>query len=378
MMRTFRFPLRPSKVQATSLDEAIWACRDLYNAALEQRRDAYRKQRVSLSRYDQQKEITALRSDDPRFGSIAAVILRSATTRVDRGYQAFFRRVKSGEKPGFPRFKGRGRYTSFSFPNPVVNGSTVKVPKIGLIRFKKYRELRGTLKECSVSMTPNGWEVTFACDLGEAPPKVTPQTIVGVDVGIRNFTALSSGEMIPNPRYFKTGASLIAQRARKLSKKRRGSKTRDRARRLLAKAHRKIRNQRLDHARKLAKEIVQKHDVVAYEKLKIAKMVEGHFLAKPIHDAAWGSFLSCLISKAEEAGKWAVGVDPKDTTNMCSACGVIVEKTLRDLVHVCHGCGLRMDRDLNAAINIQALGWSAVSSALAKARTVAEVQGGTR
>jgi putative transposase len=362
VIRTFRYPLRPNKAQEAVLDVYLWRCQQLYNAALEQRRDAYQKQGKTLSWVDQFKDLTELRQGDADFGAVPAKILRSALKRLDLAYQAFFRRLKTGEKPGFPRFRGRDRFKSFSLMfAPSINGSKILVPKLGHVRFHEYRPIKGKPLDASIRKDSTGkWWVGIQCDLGEPPAKLKPVSHVGVDVGLTSFATLSTGEHIDNPRYFRALESLLAKRQRSLSLKKRGSKSRGHAKKLVARAHEHIKNQRLDFVRKLAVSLFSRFDLVSYEDLNIRGMVHGN-LSKSIYDAAWGLLGHALACKAEEAGKWAVTVDPRGTSQRCSRCGALplLRKTLADRVHFC-SCGPPMDRDENAACNIDALGLSAV------------------
>ncbi len=222
------------------------------------------------------------------------------------------------------------------------------------MRFHKYRELQGVVRHVSISRTSRGWSVSFVCDLGEAPPKTPVRSMVGVDVGIEAFATLSNGERVENPRYGKGSQAILARRQQSLARKRRGSNSRKEARALVARIHERIRNQRVDFARKLACAIFSRFDLVAHEDLQIARMVRGN-LAKSIHDAAWGQFLRALHSKAENAGKWCVSVDPRGTSQACAACGAVVRKELSEREHRCD-CGFVAHRDHNAALNVLARG----------------------
>jgi putative transposase len=356
MIRTFRYPLKPTLTQETVLESWLVACCTLYNAALEQRREAWRKQRVGISRINQEKELTELRAVDLYWRTVPVWISRSALVRLERAYQGFFRRVNQGEKPGFPRFRSRDRYTSFDLgTNPVrVENNNVFLPKLGPVKFHKYREMCGVVLRVYINRTIRGWTVSFVCDLGDAPPKTLVRTTVGVDVGLESFATLSTGEHIENPRFFRAGEDVLARRQRSLARKKRGSSSRVRARRLVARAHEHIRNQRFDFVRKLAVTLFSRFDLIAYEELQIAHMVRGN-LAKSINDAAWGRFLHVLTSKAEEAGKWAVAVDPRGTSQTCSRCDAVVKKKLSEREHRCD-CGFVTHRDHNAALNIVARG----------------------
>lgn len=360
MIRTFRYPLRPTKAQEIELEKILWACQGLYNGALQERRDSYKRFGRSLSYADQTKSLTEIRSELSEFGAVGVGPLRSALKRLDRAFQSFFRRVKNGEKPGYPRFKSRDRYNSFSMMNDVrIDGNRIRVPKLGEIKFHKYRELKGIPLDASIRREGDRWFLSVQCDLGRAPEKVEPKTFTGIDVGLTTFATLSNGEEIANPRFFRSTEELLADRQRKLETKKRGSRSRHTAKALVAKAHAKIKNQRVDHARKLAKSLFSRFDLIAYENLNIKGMVGGN-LSKSIHDVSWGQFISCLISKAEEAGKLAIGVDPRGTSQRCSGCDQVVKKTLPQRDHLCSHCGLSLGRDHNAAINIHRLGLSLV------------------
>jgi putative transposase len=363
MLRTYSYPLRPTKQQAQVLSAWIESCRCLYNAALEQRRDAYRKVRKTVSLYDQYKDLTNLRTE-PEWKTISAEVLRSSLTRLDRAFKAFFRRVENGEKSGYPRFKGKGRYDSFSFgaSDPViVDKDRVKIPLIGYVRFHRYRQLpaQSKIKEVQIKRSKTDqWYVHFILDLGEASKKIVPKTSIGIDLGLTHFATLSNDEQIDNPRFYRNSEKVLARRQRKLARKQRKSRSRERARILVAKAHQCIQNQRKDFARKTAKELVGRYDLIAVEDLNIKGMVQTNNFGKSITDVSWGYFLHCLAYKAEEAGKWVIGVNPRNTSQTCSGCGKIVKKDLSERTHSCPFCGLVLDRDHNAAKNIHALGLS--------------------
>jgi putative transposase len=362
MIRSYRYPLQPTQAQETTLSAWLDRCRWLYNAALQERRDAWQKQHKSITRYDQQKSLTEIRSADAEWAAVPAQVLRSALYRVDLGMRAFFRRCKLGGPPGFPRFRGRDRYDSFGLMGSVrrVDGNRIKIPKLGAVKFKLYRPIGGKILDVKFKCEAGRWYVILQCDVGAAPAKRRPTRTVGIDLGLTTFATLSTSEKIDNPRHYRMGEDLLAKQQRALQHKRKRSNSRRRAKLLVAKTHLHVRNQRLDFARKLAKDLATRFDLIAHEDLSIRNMVHGN-LAKSIHDAGWSLFLHALACKAEEAGVHVVAVDPRGTTQRCSACGDVVPKGLADRVHDCP-CGLRMCRDLNAAINIQRLGLSLVTA----------------
>lgn len=358
MIRTYKYPLEPNRRQTVVLLEWLERCRVLYNVALEQRRDWWRIGRKSLTYFDQAKELTELRAADPIYEAIPAQVCRSSLCQLHRAFEGFFRRVKRGETPGYPRFKGSGRLTSFGIGRVSIQGKKVRVPKLGLVKFRKYRELCGKILDVRIIFKAEKWHVAFSCDVGEVPEKQSAKKAVGIDVGLKSFVTISDGTKIDNPRFFRNAEQTIARYQRALAKKKRGSKARARARMLVQRAHARVRNQRLDFARKLASSLLFRFDCVFYEDLNIGALAAGK-LAKSVKDAAWGIFIRALICKAECAGRWAVPVDPRGTSARCSSCGTSATKTLSDRVHRCTFCRLEMDRDENAARNILALGRSA-------------------
>jgi putative transposase len=371
MIRTFRYPLKPTKAQEAWLDFYVEACRQVYNAALEQRKEEYRKRKKTLTYFNQTKDLTDLRKTEEPFNIVPVNVLRSPLKRLDLAFKSFFRRVKNKETPGFPRFQSFDRYKSFSLMSePILKDSKVLIPKLGYVKFHEYRPIKGKPLDAVVGRSATGWFVSIQCDLGEAPPKVIPKTFVGIDVGLLKFATLSDGKEVANPKLFKKSEVLLAKHQKSLSRKRRGSNSRKRQKVIVAKTHEKIKNQRLDFARKLAKDLIGRYDCISFEDLNIRGMVRG-YLSKSINDAAWSLFIGALICKAEEAGKYAIGVNPKHTSQTCSACGVVKPKELSEREHDCP-CGCRLDRDHNAAINIDKLGRSLLEVNLKK---LAECEG---
>lgn len=337
-------------------------CCDLYNAALQERRDAWNKQRVAVSRIDQQKGLAEWRRSDPDGAAVSSDVQRSALARVEKTFKAFFERVQTGKTPGFPRFRSKSRYGSFSVPGTHVHleGDRVLLPKLPGIKVHLYRPLRGRPLQVSVRRCADRrWFISFACDIGEAPPKVAPESIVGIDLGLKSLVFTSDGEAVKNPRHALHGAERLARAQRVLARRKRGSKSRERARVQVARAHAHVRNQRLDHARKVAASLVSRYDVISHEDLNVFGLARSA-LASSVNRAGWGILLHCIACKAEEAGKHVVAVDPRGTSQRCSGCGETVQKALSERAHDCPHCGLRMNRDHNAAVNICALGRSAV------------------
>jgi putative transposase len=354
MRKTFLYKASVSRSTAVSCLRWLSLCQDLYNTALEQRIDAYRRCGISLSWYSQCYELPALKEVFPEYKEVGSEVLQDVLQRLDRAYKAFFRRLKTGDKPGFPRFKGRDRYDSFTLKRTgwQLEGRYLFIRKVGRFKLFLSRPVDGRIKTVTVRRTSAGkWLVAFSCD--QVPARQYPEATgeVGIDVGIRSFCADSEGGTVENPLYFKKAGQILRRRQRSLSRKVKGSSRRSKARILVARVHEKVNNQRRDFLHKTAYEYVRKYKVIHIETLRIRNMVRNR-LAKPILDSSWGAFFSILCAKAEEAGRTVVKVPPHGTSRVCSGCGETVDKTIAQRVHKCPHCGLIIDRDLNASINI--------------------------
>lgn len=367
MIRAFKYQIRPTVRQRRLFEHVLGVSCDLYNASLQERREAWRIARKSVSYYDQQKQLTELRAQDADIRRFPADLEREPLRRVDRAFKAFFRRVKAGQKPGYPRFKSKDRYTSFAIALPFfkINGNVVHIAKLGGFKIKLSRPLRGIPKLLNVIRSGKRWRASIVCDIGPAPNKRVVSRAVGIDVGLTALATLSDETVIANPRWTRQHKERIAAAGRALSSKKRGSNNRKRAKEVLRRTHQRAADARTNYLHHVSKQLVANYDLIAHEALNIQAMSRER-LAKSIMDAAWGQLLFQLSYKAEEAGRYTVAVNPRGTTQRCSQCGATVAKTLWQRRHDCPQCGLSLGRDENAAINILALGMSAVGVAPAK------------
>jgi len=362
LRKTYKEKLRPTPTQERALGEVLWRCRDLYNTALEQRITAWQRCRVSLSRYEQEAELKAIRAEFPDHAAIHSHILQDVLARLDKTYQAFFRRVQRGEKAGFPRFQSRSRFHSFTFKEygngaRLDNGFLV-LSKIGRISVHWSRPIEGTPKTVTISKEADGWYVAISC--AEVPVKPLPPTgqETSIDLGLESFATLADGTPISNPRCYRKAAAYLRRCQRRIARRKKGSNRRRKAVTLLAKAHQHIRNQRRDYHHKEALKLVRANDTIYHEDLLTANMLKNHRLAKSISDVGWSAFLSILAAKAAYAGRRVVAVPPAYTSQRCSdpRCGAIVWKGLSVRWHACPDCGTSLHRDHNAARNILRLG----------------------
>ena len=365
VIRSFKYRLQPNHTQRRALDSWLPLTRELYNAGLQERRDAWKKQRVSLSAYDQMAELPAVREGREDVAAVPVVVLRGALRRLDRAFHGFFRRCKTGERPGYPRFRGRDRWNTIEIDdlggrNPLTpDGRRVRLPFIGPVKLELHRPIEGTPKAMRLTRdAADRWYVVLCCVDVPARPLPRSERDVGVDVGLLHFAATSDGGFFANPRPLKAAQAKLRRAARRLARRKKGSHRRRVAARNLARHHEHVANVRREHHIGVARSLVHRHGTIFVEDLNVKGLARGR-LAGSVNDAAWSGFLHWLRVKAEEAGREVVEVDPRGTSQVCSGCGIVVQKDLGVRVHRCPDCGLTVDRDVNAARNILALGRSA-------------------
>ncbi|WP_274559945.1 RNA-guided endonuclease InsQ/TnpB family protein [Streptomyces spiramyceticus] len=359
MHRAYRFLLRPTVRQAQALSEMLRDHCSLYNGALQERRDAYRHASKTSVKYGQQSaQLKEIRAFDPeRQGRWSFSSQQATLRRLDKAFQAFFRRVKAGEKPGYPRFRGVNWFDTVDFPKdgdgcrwdstPHAPVTRVRLQGVGHVRVHQHRTVKGRVKTVSVKREGRQWYVILACDDVPGEPLPATGAVTGIDMGVNHFLTTSEGAHVPNPRHGKRNAEALAESQRALKafpRRKRENRTAKHRRAVekVAKLHRKVRRQRTDHAHKTALAIVRDYDQIGHERLSIANMVRtpkpkpdpetpGAFLPngaasksglnRNILDAGWGVFLGILAHKAESAGRVLIPVDPRNTSRTCPKCG---------------------------------------------------------
>jgi putative transposase len=360
MRRAHKFRLFTNATQERGFEAMLETHRRLYNDCLEQRKSFWETDGTSVSFYDQSAWFTAARHANPFFARLNVSSARGTMRRLDRAFVAFFRRCKSGEKPGYPRFKPRERFDSVEFPaygNGIrLNGNRLYVQHVGTIRCKAHREVKGTIKTATLKREASKWYVVLSCDLGER--QVAPSTLPpgGLDVGLERFATASDGEVVANPRFLKKELSALKRAQRSMCRKKKGGRNRRKAKKELAARHARVANRRRDHHHKTALSLIRRFGFIAVENLDILGMLEDHRYSRAIADAGWGDQFAILRHKAESAGVTVVEVDPRGTSQVCSGCGADVPKGIRVRRHDCPYCGLSLHRDENASRNILARG----------------------
>ena len=352
MLKAFKYRLYPTQTQAERMGWTLARCCELYNAALEERRTAYRKCGVTANYHAQAVSLPEVKEGRPEYKDVHSQVLQDSLRRLDKAFQAFFRRTKQGEKPGYPRFKSARRFDSFCYPQYKGSVSNhVYLPKIGNVRLRLHRPLEGMVKTLTIKREVDEWYAVIVCEV-EAKPLPATGSEVGIDLGLNHFLITSDGEFVDAPRHFRTAQKKLRRAQRSLARKKKGSKRRTKQRERVAKLHRKVKRQRTDFHHKAARKLVNEHDVIAHEALNVKGLGRTR-LAKSILDAGWAQFLGILTSKAEEASRVVVPVDPKYTSQTCPNCGRIAKKLLSTRWHSCE-CGCELDRDVAAAQVIKA------------------------
>ena len=378
MRHTYKYRLYPTRVQAAALHGQVdEACR-LYNAALDERRSAWRMNRIDLRYLDQANQLKAIRAaGDVGVANFSAC--QDVLRRVDKTFAAFFRRSKAGEKPGYPRFRSRARYDSLTWPSwgdgcALRPSGRLYLHGVGDVKVKWHRPLAGQVKTVTTKREAGHWYVCFSVEVREPEPLPASDAAVGIDVGLTTFAVLSDGGEIASPRHFRAAERRLRLAQRKLARRKTRSRRRQNARHELARVHLHVANQRRDFHHQTARALVERYALIAVEDLNV-KGLAGSMLAKSVHDAGWGQFVSILTDKAVCAGRSLVAVNPAGTTQRCSDCGGLVPKTLAQREHRCTACGLVLGRDLNAARNVLHLatgpGWGLQAPTVGVTRAVA-------
>ena len=402
MRRAYKFRLYPTKKQEQTLFWTLARCRELYNAALSEWKDAYKlyirtqlrvkaeseqvtavmmmaNRRVkTVSYYEQKRTLPEIKDLREEYQQIHSQVLQDVLLRLKRAFDGFFRRLHNGEDPGYPRFQGRNRYNSFTYPQGGYSvdvrekRATLTLSKIGPIKLKLHREMEGQIKTCTIKYEAGQWYAVFSCDVEQLDPLPTIDSEVGIDLGITHFAAVSDSTFIESPNYYRKAQACLRRNQRALTRKKQGSHRREKARKAVAKAHRKVANQRRDFHHKQAKKLITDHQVLVFEDLHLTNLLhrpkakknkDGTYLPngaaakgglnKSLLDNGLGQFMQIVTYKAACAGRQVYMVNPNKTSQICSACGKIgPHKDLSERVHICIHCGVALDRDENAAINI--------------------------
>ena len=370
MRLTFKYRLFPTNAQRTRLNRVLETCRRVYNDTLAIRKDTYEQAGKTLGLYDTNKLLTQWKAEKPSLKEVHSQVLQNVQERVELAFKAFFRRVKAGETPGYPRFKGYGRYDSLTFKQSgfKLDGDRLTLSKIGDVRIKLHRPICADIKTLTIQRDSVGnWYACFSCEC-QPQPLPTNHNVVGIDLGLTTFAYFSNGDKIERQRWMKQDANDIARLQRKKEKFAKGSAQRRKVVHALCHAYERTANRRNNFAHQESRKLVNEYQFIAFEKLDIQQMqvnAGAHWaktISRGIADVAWGQFVQFTTYKAENAGRGVALVNPRGTTQTCSGCGSIIPKDLSVRIHDCPTCGLKISRDHNAALNILARGLASINA----------------
>jgi putative transposase len=362
--KIYKHKLKPTAIQERLLERTLMLGCQVYNAAIGERREAWRMRVASVSYLQQEAELPGITAAMPEYAEINARALQDVILRVVRAYHAFFRRIKAGETPGYPRFRGSNRYNSLTYPQvgqfcgARLDYGTLVLSRIGRIAVRWSRLIAGTPKTVTIRREADGWYACISC--ANAPKHPLPPTgqETGADMGLGAVSTPSDGTRIFHPGWYRKAERAFKMAQRQVARRRKGSSRRKRAVTVLAKAHLKVKRQRADCHHIVALQLVQTHDPIYPDDVQTANMVKNHHLAKSISDAGWSQFLTIRSFEAACAGRRVIAVDPACTSQTCSGCGVTVTKGVSVRWRSCPDCGTSLQRDQNAAKNREWLGQS--------------------
>lgn len=377
MITAYQYRLRPTAIQIQQMESWLELLRKQYNHRLAERFDWYEMNRCAVNacplvcsiaelkdkpdKYNQKRDLVNSKVLFPEYKDIYSQVLQDCVLRVEKTFDRYFKGDSNGRKSGKPRFKGKGRYHSFTYPQmkqDCIQGKHINLPKLGWVKFIQHRPILDgfKIKTATVSRKSDGWYVTLSLQ-DETIPTVNPNCCldkaVGIDLGLKDFLVTSDGQFVAIPQYYRKSQTRLKVLSQAVSRTQKGSNNRKKAVQRLGRHHQRVANQRKDFHYKTANELLKRYDIVGHEDLNIKGLAKTR-LAKSIYDAGWSQFISILKVKAERAGLITIAVNPNGTSQNCSNCGSKVLKTLVVRIHKC-SCGLEICRDLNAAINVKNL-----------------------
>lgn len=369
MRRSYKFRLYPNKTQEAELQVWLDLCRDLYNGCLEIKRLYYKKTGKSPSGFDLMKQLPEVKKECSEYGEVNSQVLQQVIAKLEIAYRAFFRRIQNGETPGLPRFKGKKRYNSFTYPQASTTkwaDKSVYLPCFGWIKWRPWRDLdvpEITPKTMVFKKEADGWYCYVSCVVEQPQPLEPTGKEIGLDLGLHHLVATSDESFLGDLDALKKQAKKIVKLQAKMDRGKKGSNQRKRAVNQFLRANQKLTRTKKYQLDCISRKLINENDIISIEDLDVDQLInKGDDSAQDVGKrrnfrlASLSTFTHMLTYKAEEAGRLLVKVDPKNTSQLCSRCGAYVYKDLDVRVHDCPHCGLVLDRDTNSAKEILARG----------------------
>lgn len=353
MNYTYKFRIYPDKQQKELIEKTFGCCRFVYNYFLDKRIKVYEESKETLNFYSCCKQLTSLKKELPWLKEVDAYSLQCSLGNLDQAYKNFF-----SKKSNYPKFKSKKSYEksySTAMTIKIIDNSHIQLPKLKAVRCKISKQVDGKIKSATIRKHSSGkYYVSILVDKLDFEKLQPTASVVGIDLGIKDFCITSNSLKIENPHFLKESEKKLTHEQRKLSRKSRGSHNYEKQRIKLAKIHEKIVNQRTDFLQKLSTQLIRNYDIICLESLKVKNMVKNHKLAKSISDCSWSSFVNMLQYKADWYGRLISKIDTfYPSSKLCSECGFKLDNLTLDVREwTCSNCGTTHDRDINAANNI--------------------------
>jgi putative transposase len=391
MITAHQYKLRPNQEQASQFDDWLSLLRMQYNWRRAERFNWFESTRSPVNScslvscsiapivqqpdyyYWQKKDLLNTKKLFPEYAGIHSQVLLNCIERVKKAFDRYIKADSSGKRSGKLRFKGRGRYHSFTYTQmkqDCIKGNRITLPQIGDVKIILHRPIPDgfKIKTATIVFAADGYYVSLTLQDESVPvvsPDLYPEKVVGIDMGLNEFLNTSEADTVPIPQFARKAGQVKKRLNKSVSRKKKGSNRRGKAVKRLSRHHQKVARQGKDFHYKTAKQLLDRYDLIGFEDLKVKGWAKTRF-AKSILDAGWSEFLAIVACKAQSAGKMTIAVHPNGTTQNCSSCGTRIPKTMANRWHSCHLCGLELDRDVNAAINVKnfAVGRTVIKASL--------------